>query len=229
MSARVGQTQRVDRAQDEHSVRVAYDEVADSYADHLRSTEPEQPVELAMIDHFASLLTGERRVLDAGCGAGRLLPLLADLGCRVEGIDLSPGMIRRAQRDHPSFATRVGSLTELPYPDASFDGYVSWYSTIHSVDADLPRIFGEAHRVLRAGGVALLAFQAGAGTRDVADAYRRHGHDVRLERYNRTPAAIAELLAAAGLQEVARLERRPAGPHERDGQAVLIAAAPFIA
>jgi hypothetical protein len=62
----------------------------------------------------------------------------------------------------------------------------------------------------------------------VADAYRRHGHDVRLERYNRTAAVVAELLAAAGLQEVARLERRPAGAHERDGQAVLIAAAPFI-
>ena len=66
-------------------MRLAYDEVADTYADHFRSTEPELPVELAMIEHFASLLPGDRRVLDAGCGAGRMLPLLAALGCQVEG------------------------------------------------------------------------------------------------------------------------------------------------
>jgi ubiquinone/menaquinone biosynthesis C-methylase UbiE len=213
----------VERAQDEDGVRVAYDEVADSYADYFRSTEPEQSVELAMIDHFASLLSGERKVLDAGCGAGRLLPLLAALDCRVEGVDLSPGMVRRAQLDHPSFATRVGSLTQLPYPDASFDGYFSWYSTIHSPDADLPRIFGQARRVLRTGGALLVAFQSGSGTRDVANAYRRHGHDITLERYNRTPTEVAEVLAVTGLQEVARLERRSAGAHERDSQAVLVA------
>lgn len=203
--------------------RLAYDEVADSYADYFQSTEPEQPVELAMIDHFASLLSGERRVLDAGCGAGRFLPLLAALDCRVEGVDLSPDMVRRAQLDHPSFATRVGSLTQLPYPDASFDGYFSWYSTIHSPDADLPHIFGEARRVLRAGGALLVAFQSGSGTRDVADAYRRHGHDITLERYNRTPTEVAQVLTATGFQEVARLERCPAGAHERDSQAVLVA------
>lgn len=202
---------------------MAYDEVADSYADYFRSTEPEQPVELAMINHFASLLRGERKVLDAGCGAGRLLPLLAALDCRVEGVDLSPGMVRRAQRDHPSFATRVGSLTQLPYPDASFDGYFSWYSTIHSPYADLPRIFGEARRAMRTGGTLLVAFQSGSGTRDVADAYRRHGHDITLERYNRTTTEVTELLVATGFQEAARLERRPAGANERDSQAVIIA------
>ena len=63
--------------QDEQAVRAAYDEVADTYADRFRSTEPEQPVDLAMIEHFASLLHGEKRVVDAGCGAGRLLPMLS--------------------------------------------------------------------------------------------------------------------------------------------------------
>jgi SAM-dependent methyltransferase len=210
--------------QTEPGVRAAYDEVADSYADHFRSTEPEQPIELAMIEHFASMLGGERRVLDAGCGAGRLLPVLGALAGRVEGVDLSPGMIRRAQQDHPSFATQVASLTHLPYPDGSFDGYFSWYSTIHNPDADLPRIFGEAGRVLRTCGLILVAFQSGHGTRDVSEAYRRRGHDITLERYNRTPTQVAEVFAASGFQEVARLERRPAGPRERDSQAVLIAA-----
>jgi SAM-dependent methyltransferase len=208
---------------DELSVRRAYDEVADTYADHFRSTEPELPVELAMIEHFASLLTGERRVLDAGCGAGRMMPVLATLGCRVQGIDLSPNMIRRSRRDHGSYPSQVGSLTELPFADGSFDGVFSWYSTIHSPDADLPRIFGEARRVLRPSGLVLVAFQVGHGVQDVSENYRRHGHDiVFLERYRRTPEALAEALALAGLTEVARLVRAAAGT-ERDPQAVLIA------
>ena len=149
--------------------------------------------------------------------------MLAELTCRVEGVDLSPGMVRRAQQDHPSFATQVASLSHLPQQDGSFDGYFSWYSTIHSPDEDLPRIFEEARRVLRTGGVVLVAFQSGRGTRDVSDAYRRHGHDIILERYNRTPRQVETALATAGFQEVARLERQPVGAHERDGQAVVIA------
>ncbi len=88
-------------------MRLAYDEVADTYADQFRSTEPELPVELAMLEHFVSLLPGERRVLDAGCGAGRMLPVLAGLGCLVEGVDLSPELVRRCRPDHAAFSSQV--------------------------------------------------------------------------------------------------------------------------
>lgn len=208
--------------QDEVAVRTAYDTVADTYADHFRSTEPELPLELAMVEHFASVLQAPRRVLDAGCGAGRMMPLLAGLGCQVEGVDLSPEMVRRANMDHREFRSSVGSLTDLPFPAASFEGVFSWYSTIHSPDDDLPRIFAEARRVLRASGLLLIAFQAGSGTVDVSESYRRRGHAVTLRRYNRTPDLLSEQLMAAGFREVARLSRGPA-KHEKDDQAVLIA------
>lgn len=204
-------------------VRSAYDEVADSYADRFRSTEPEEAIDIAMIEHFGSLLQAPKKVLDAGCGAGRMLPVLAAMNCDVEGVDLSPGMVRRARRDHPSFTTTVASLTDLPFPDSCFDGYFSWYSTIHLPDSELPLVVDEVRRVLRPGGVALLAFQSGTGTRDVSEAYRRHGHDIVLERYNRTADQVAAALSVGGLQEVARLERSAVSPHERDGQAVVIA------
>lgn len=203
-------------------MRLAYDEVADTYADHFQSTEPELPVELAMVKHFASLLPGERRVLDAGCGAGRMMPVLAALKCRVEGVDLSPEMIRRSRRDHSTYSSQVASIGDLPFPDASFDGVFSWYSTIHSPDADLPRIMGEARRVLRPLGLLLVAFQSGRGVQDVSENYRRRGHDIVLHRYNRTPEEIVHALASAGMTEVARLVRA-AAPHERDTQAVIIA------
>lgn len=212
----------MDRAQDEQAVGAAYDDIADTFADTFRATEPEQPVELAMVEHFASLLSGERRVLDAGCGAGRMFPVLRELGCTVEGVDLSAGMIRRARADHPEFPSQVGTLTDLPCAESTFDGVFSWYSTIHSADVDLARIAREIRRVLRPGGVALVAFQSGSGTRGLSESYRKHGHDITLHRYLRTPDQVSEVLAGAGLQEVARLERGPMG-RERDNQAVLIA------
>ena len=205
-------------------MRLAYDEVADTYADHFRSTEPELAVELAMIEHFASLLPGDRRVLDAGCGAGRMLPILAGLGCRVEGVDLSPKMVRRSRRDHSSFPSQVASIGDLPFPDGSFDGVFSWYSTIHSPDPDLPRIMREASRFLRPAGLFLVAFQSGRGVQDVSDTYRRRGHHVLLHRYNRTPDEIGHAIASVGMTEIARLQRA-ASSNERDSQAVLIAQA----
>ncbi|GGC82248.1 methyltransferase [Tersicoccus solisilvae] len=209
----------------EDVVRRAYDTVADAYADAFASTEPELPVDLAMIEHFVSLLAQPRDVLDAGCGAGRMMPLLAGLGCRVQGVDLSAGMIRRAQRDHGQFPSRVATLSGLPFPDAAVDGVFSWYSTIHTPDAELPGVLAELRRVVRPGGFVLLAFQSGAGVVELSGAYREHGLDVILYRHDRTADDVAAALLAAGMDEVARLERAPAA-HERTPQAVIIARRP---
>jgi SAM-dependent methyltransferase len=212
--------------QTEDDVAAVYDATADLYADMFPSTDPEQPVDLAMLTHFCSLLAADGpdgpAVLDAGCGAGRMLPVLAAAGCRPVGADLSPEMVRRARQDHPGFDTRVGSLTALPYPDGSFDGVLSWYSTIHTPDERLGAALGEIRRVLRPGGFVLVAFQAGEGSRDVAQGMRRRGLDVVLVRHHRTPDRMAGALRENGFEEVARLVRGPVPP-EADDQAVLVA------
>lgn len=208
----------------EARTREAYDEVADTYANHFTATEPELHVELAMVDHFVGLLRPSREVLDAGCGAGRLLPYLAKRGCAVRGVDLSPGMVRRAALDHPEYPVRVGSLTDLPFGDAAFDGVFCWYSTIHSPDTDLPVIFSEVKRVLRPSGLVLVGFQIGDEARDVGDGYRARGHDVTLMRYGRSPQLMRDALTTAGFLVIAALERAAAG-HEQEGQAVLVARA----
>ena len=206
-------------------VRSTYDAVAPDYAAHFPTTEPEQRVDLAMIDHFVSQLTGPRlEVLDAGCGAGRIARYLNDRGCLVHGVDLSPGMIAMAQRDHPDITAQVATITDLPFPDGQFDGALYWYSFIHVTDSDLATVFGEARRVLRPNGVALVAFQVGDGEREVGRGYRKLGHDVTLTRIDRRPDQVSQLLAAAGLHEQARLVRGPLGG-ERSGQAFVLARA----
>lgn len=210
-----------DGTQVARQVTATYDTVAEDYARAFPGTEPEAALDLAMIDHMVTLLGRAPHVLDAGCGTGRMSRYLADRGCRVTGIDLSPGMVRMARRDHPDIDTVVGSITDLPYADGSFDAAMYWYSTIHSPDALLPRIASEAARVVRPRGPVLVAFQVGDGTREVGQAYRAFGHDVRLARFHRSLDRWSAVLADAGLDEVARLQRAPLD--EKDPQGFLLA------
>lgn len=199
-----------------------YDAVAVDYATRFPTTEPEDVLDLAMIDHFVGRLGPTPSVLDAGCGTGRISRYLADRGCRVTGLDLSPGMVAVARRDHPDLAFAVGSIVDLPYADASVDAAMYWYSVIHSPDALLPRILAEAARVVRPGGHLLLAFQVGAGSRDVANGYRTLGHDVSLTRFHRTLAQMRDALAAGGFETLVHLSREPV-EGEKDPQGFLIA------
>ena len=206
-------------------VQGVYDRVADSYADHFARTTPEQPAELGMIAQFASLLPGSPDVLDAGCGPGRMIPVLEGHGCAVSGIDLSGAMIRRAAGDFPGRDLRQASFDALPHGDGAFDGVLSWYSTIHADDDTVRRMFQEAKRVLRPGGCVLVAFQTARGVREVGSGYRALGHDVTLLRHGRPVRMVAGFLQDAGFAVWSHMERSAVGD-ERDGQAVVIAQLP---
>jgi SAM-dependent methyltransferase len=129
-----------------------------------------------------------------------------------------------ARRDHPDVPTLVGSITDLPCADGTFDAALYWYSTIHAPDRALPRVAAEMARVLRPGASVLVGFQVGSGQRDVGQGYRALGHDVRMTRFHRPLAQWASVLADAGLVELARLERAPVG--EKDPQGFLLARRP---
>ncbi len=53
------------------------------------------------------------RILDAGCGPGRVGAILAALGHDVVGVDVDPVLIAAAEEDHPGPRWLVGDLAEL--------------------------------------------------------------------------------------------------------------------
>ena len=57
------------------------------------------------------------RVLDAGCGSGRLGGYLARAGHTVTGVDLDPHLIEVARAEHPGARWEVGNLAALDLPE----------------------------------------------------------------------------------------------------------------
>ncbi len=64
-------------------------------------------------------------IVDIGCGAGTLCTIWARDGHRVHGIDVNEPLINlareRAEKDGLEIDYRVGTATQLPWPDSSMD------------------------------------------------------------------------------------------------------------
>lgn len=115
------------------------------------------------------------RVLDAGCGSGRMLQELTDYG-EVSGIELDPDAAGLAASKGCG-EVLVGRLEELPWEDATFDLITCLDVIEHTADDRVT--LGELRRVSKPGGWLLLtvpAYQALWSVHDVANHhYRRYG------------------------------------------------------
>ena len=188
------------------STREGYDVTASEYAERFHDHLQGRPLDRAMLAGFAGLVDRGGVVADVGCGTGAAARMLANLGLDVLGIDLSPKMLAEARRRNPDLSFQVGSMTGLDFADGHFCGICAWYSVIHIPDEQLPDVFAEFHRVLRPGGLVLVAFQVGDQPRTFKEMF---GEQVSLTFYRRQPDTVAQLLDEAGLEPYAALVREP--------------------
>lgn len=96
----------------------------------------------------------DARVLEVGCGTGLILERLAPHARQAWGIDLSAGMVERAAAR--GLPVVLGSVTDLPFADDTFDLVCSFKVLAHVPDID--RALREVTRVTRPGGHMLLEF-----------------------------------------------------------------------
>jgi len=109
-------------------------------------------------EHLARRVGG--RVLELGCGTGRITLPLARTGARVVGIDRSASMLARGQARLrrarvPGLPSLVrGDITALPFPSASFDMVAAPYGILQSLldDTVLDATLASVARVLKPGG-----------------------------------------------------------------------------
>lgn len=116
-----------------------------------------EPTHRLLLSHLS---VADRKILDIGCGTGRFLALVAERFPEAEmvGLDICPGMLRRAQPRCQRFGARVrfvrGDSANLPFDDGQFDVVTCSHSFHHYPDQQ--RVVREMYRVLRPNGRVML-------------------------------------------------------------------------
>jgi SAM-dependent methyltransferase len=105
---------------------------------------------------YLRYLPNQGKILEAGCGLGRLLIPLYQMGYDIEGLDYSRDAIERIKKYNPNIKARVGDVLNLPYSNESFDAYISIgvFSWILDKFSDG---LTEAKRVLKKDGLLFIA------------------------------------------------------------------------
>ena len=169
----------VDRAPPAY-VEAHFDSFADKFdrqlVDLLNYRAPERMAERVAVheQRFAD-------ILDLGCGTGLSAPALTRFGGKLTGVDLSRGMLDRAQaRGGYDLLVQAEAVAFLDAHPAAFDLVFAADMVIYF--GDLSDLFRAAEKALRPGGVFTLSTEAGAdgwtllssGRFSHADAYVAH-------------------------------------------------------
>lgn len=193
-------------ARKRHDCQASYDAVADEYVQRIYEELRHKPLDRQLLDRFAASISGVGPACDMGCGPGHVARYLHQRGVQVCGVDLSPVMVECARRLAPEIEFRQGDMTALDAPDGAWAGIAAFYSIIHIPPDEMATALGELKRVLRPGGILLLAFHIGEGTLHLDDWW---GHRVCLDFFSFRSDEVASYLRATGFEVDEIIERDP--------------------
>lgn len=166
--------------------------------------------------------------VEIGCGAGRITQGLAATFDHVVALDVSPDMLALARNQVPEAEFVLVDSTTIPLAEESVDAVFSCHVLQHlETAADVGAYLGDAHRVLRAGGTAMVhlllavepkpflrALSSEARLRLTRALSRNRGAYSRVRRYR--PDEVRALLERVGFVDVELREFRLRGsstPH----------------
>ncbi len=99
------------------------------------------------------------RILEAGCGAGRILRYYADRGYDIVGIDIIKGAVCKLKEIDSTLEVETGDITNLRFEDESFR-YVLAFGLYHNLQHNLDKAVKETFRIIEPGGKVCASFRA---------------------------------------------------------------------
>jgi ubiquinone/menaquinone biosynthesis C-methylase UbiE len=158
------------------------------------------------------------RLLEVGCGTGYVglnLCLYDGLIGELHACDISQGMVDTCARNAKELGVEVkakqSELEHLDYPDEEFDMVIG-HAVLHHIP-DVSKALSEIHRVLKPGGVCMLAGEP-TRTGDIMGQGARNGTQAALKAYVRLggwfggqPARLRDNGASGDADEIREFEK----------------------
>jgi len=193
-------------AHDRKHCQTSYDCVADEYIRRIYDELQHKPLDRELLDRFAASVRDVGPACDVGCGPGQVASYLHRHGIEVCGVDLSPVMVERARGLAPGIDFRQGDMLALDVPDAAWAGIAAFYSIIHIPPSDMAHALSELRRVLRPGGLLLVAFHIGDASIHLDEWW---GHRVCVDFFFFRTDDVVGCLQGAGFEIEEIIEREP--------------------
>lgn len=157
----------------------------------------------AKAETIARLLEGDGsiapRLLDVGCGHGFIHPMLADLSCKVVGVETASEVLPLAREANPDVEYVAYDGHALPFDDQSFDVVLTICVMHHVPPAQWAAFLAEARRVLRPGG-RIIVFEHNPW--NPATRWVVSRNDIDADAVLLSPRRLASMLEVGGFQSV---------------------------
>jgi len=121
--------------------------------------EPMENVDAYPLKYAELTISTQGKILEAGCGAGRLLRYYKQRGYDISGIDFIEHAITKLKQVDSELQVRTADITDLPYPANTFR-YVLSFGLLHNLEHGLKKAMQETYRVLQEGGKVCASFRA---------------------------------------------------------------------
>ena len=196
---------------DASAVRHVYEDIADGYAGRFGDDLERSLVDRTVLETAVGMLPPPALVLDLGCGPGQVASFLVARRCRAVGIDLTAKMLDVARGADPPLALINGNVLRLPVRDGAVDGAIAWFALHNLPRALLGGALAQVRRVLRPGGVFVMATHGGDGEESVA-----HHWQGRIEHVPLTYYSLEQLRSELGSQQLKVVDERSRPPMEHE-------------